>query len=661
MANTEAVSPDIELEGSGRRNCAGFVSKLATATVVVVALYHLAYVARFFESVGIEIYAAQHRAASILSLLVVIFLYFPATKNSARDRLPWYDLLLIVCSVMAFGYGSFLYERVYWEAAYGSASIPTIAMTYLGIALMCEGGRRIVGLPMVVITAVLVLYSHVAANLPGILQATSFPPSMFAYIQYVSSDGIFGVPIGVFATIIMAFVLFANFLNMSGAGEFFLDLAFSLVGHIRGGPAKAAVIASALFGSISGSASANVASTGVITIPLMKKIGLRPEFAGGVEAAASTGGLFMPPVMGAVAYIMADWLNVPYLQVCVVALVPAILYYVAIYLMIDAEVLRLGLGRLSREELPSLGKTVRKGWYHLIPLVFLVTLLSLDYRADYAAFLSILVIVGLSAFRRETRMGPRKIARAMRDGIIGSLPAGISCALAGVILGALTMTAVGVKLSAGILDIADGRLYIALLLAAVTSLILGMGMPAVPIYIMLVILIAPGLGDMGVPLIAAHFFVYYYGALSFITPPVATAAFTASAIANSSPMMTAVHSLRIGIVAAVIPFVFAYNPGLLFIGTGGEIFRAILAGTLGVMVFVIGVAGYIMGERISWASRTVLIAAGILLYSNSWMVNIVGLAIAVPPLAVCMKRARAKKIGPVSEAGRPVGPLESGA
>jgi len=614
------------------------VSTLVTTAIAIMAMYHILYIARVFDRLGIIVYEAQHRAINITSILIAVFLFFPLTKTRVQNKPTWYDIVLIALSVMAFGYGAFLYDKVYWEATFGSASLTTTAMCYVGILLLCEAGRRVIGLPMVILTIALGGYSHFASYLPGFFNATSYSPDMFAYIQYVTADGIFGVPTGVFATVIIMFVIFAHFLRLSGAGNFFLNLAFSLVGHIRGGPAKAAVVASGLFGTISGSASANVASTGVITIPLMKRIGLSPAFSGGVEAAASTGGLIMPPVMGAVAFIMAEWLRIPYIEVCVVAAVPGILYYVAVYVMIDAEALRLGLTGLPRRELPVLRKTIREGWYHLLPLAFLVVLLVFHFRPDYAALLSVLVIVGLSMFKKENRMGPSKIVCALRDGVIGSLPAGISCALAGVILGSLTMTAVGIKLSAGILEIARGSLFLVLVLAAVASIILGMGMPAVPIYIMLAVLIAPALADMGVPLIAAHFFVYYCGILSFITPPVATAAYTASAIAGSDPIETAVYSMRIGIVAVIIPFVFAYNPGLVLVGSGHEIGKAIICGTIGVILLVTGVGGCTLGQKIHWGSRILAILGGLLLFFPSWVPNLLGIAIFVVVMIPQVKR-----------------------
>ena len=643
-ANIELKHDEKLDEIIGGRRYTGAISKLVTGTIVVMALYHILYIARIFDRVGIIIYDAQHRAINIATILIVIFLFFPPTKTRGRDALPWYDILLVLLSLIAFGYGAVLYNKVYWEANSGIPSSTTVVMCFIGIFLLCEAGRRVIGLPMVILVIALVFYSHFANLFPGFFKATSFLPSMFAFIQYVTADGIFGIPVGVFSTVIIMFVIFAHFLRISGAGDFFLNLAFSLVGHIRGGPAKAAVVASGLFGTISGSASANVASTGVITIPLMKRLGLSPPFAGGVEAAASTGGLIMPPVMGAVAFIMAEWLRIPYIQVCVVAAVPAILYYIAVYLMVDGEAIRLKLSGLPRKELSSLKKTMREGWYHMLPLVFLVILLAVfDYRADYSALLSVLLIIGLSMFKKKARMGPQKITRALRDGIVGSIPAGISCALAGVILGSLTLTAVGVKLSSGILYIAGGNLFVVLLLAAIASLILGMGMPAVPIYIMLAILIAPALADMGVPLIAAHLFVYYCGVLSFITPPVATAAYTASAIANSNPIETAVYSMRIGIVAVIIPFVFAYNPGLILVGSAGEVGKAIIAGTIGVVSLVIGVAGYVLVRKIHWGQRIMLVLAGVLLFFNAFVVNLVGVAIFAGVMTPLIKRFMEEK------------------
>ena len=608
------------------RSYTGLAKKFNTTLMVLMALYHLFYFTRILDHFDLVLDVTQHRAISISCVMILIFIYYPMFKKSYRTTLPWYDIGLIVLTVASLGYVIFFPQIIQRESIFGFASLRTTILCYLAIALMCEASRRVIGLAMAIICIAFIIHTHFANYFPSFLHASGYSPDMFAATQFISVNGIFGVALGVFATVIISFLVFAQFLRISGAGDFFINIAMALVGHISGGPAKAAVIASTLFGTISGSASANAASVGTITIPLMKKMGLSSEFAGGVEAAASTGGLIMPPVMGAVAFIMASFLGVPYLQICIAAIVPALLYYISIYLNIESESRRLQLIGLRKDQVPPLKKTLKEGWYYVIPPIVLIVLLIMDFRAEFAALLTLPLIIALSWIRKETRMGWSKIVEAFQESMLGSITAGIACALAGVLLGSLTMTAVGVKLSSEILILGGGNLFIVLLMTGVAALILGMGMPAVPVYIMTVVVVAPALVTMNVPPMAAHMFLFYYGVLSFITPPVATAAYTAAAIAHANIMKTAVWATRLGIVAAIVPFAFVFNPGMLIIGAPMDIIKDIFMGTIGTVAIVSGVAGYVF-RKATWWERGLLVVSGILLYIPEWKFNIGGLII----------------------------------
>ncbi|MDP2644567.1 MAG: TRAP transporter fused permease subunit, partial [Desulfobacterales bacterium] len=450
---------------------------------------------------------------------------------------------------------------------------------------------------------------------------------------YLSLDGIFGYPIWVAGTVVITFILFSQLLMESGAGQFFLNLALSLVGGMRGGPAKVAVVASSFFATLSGSPTANVAATGSITIPLMKSTGYPPHFAAAVEAVASKGGQLTPPIMGAVIFLMVEATGFSYLEVAIAATLPALLYYLSIFLQVDFRAARTGLKGLAASELPSLKETLKGGWPYLIPLAALVYFIFLrNDEPEQAALYSMAVLWIVCLFRKDSRLTPARIVRAFKSGATTTLYAAVPCALSGVILASLATTGLGIRFSGQIINLAGGNLAVLVGLAAFASFVLGMGMTSIAIYIILSVLIAPGLVKMGVHVLAAHLFIIFWGNISFITPPVAIAAFAAAGIAGADPMKTGWQAARLGIVSFLIPFMFVWNPKLILIGSWGDIVMTSISALIGVTILAGAVEGYLPGGSLGWLSRIFMMGSAILLLAPGWRTDLTGLILVLPVL-----------------------------
>jgi TRAP transporter 4TM/12TM fusion protein len=474
------------------------------------------------------------------------------------------------------------------------------------------------------------------------------------WMMYSGESGLFGEITEVAATVISIFVIFGVFLDRSHAGRAFLNIVISVLGRMRGGPAKAAVFASAIFGTFSGSPSANVAATGAVTIPLMKSLGYPSEFAGGVEAASGCGGNFMPPVMGAAAFVMASWLGVPYYSVCIAAAFPAILYYVAIYVAVDAQSVKLGLRSLPREELPRFWPSVKEGWYWAIPIiVLLILLVVLKWSAPRAGFYAALSIFPLAFVRRDSRITWKRFADGCLQSVRTMIVPSIACGMAGVLMGAIMMTGVAIKLSSMLVLLAGGHQLLLLLLAAIVAYILGMGMASVAVYIVVAVLVAPALAQMGVPLLHSHLFVYYFGMLSHITPPVATASLVAAGMAGGSPFGTGFWAMRLAIVSLVVPFAFIYNPALLLQAPLAEIVRTVPLAIVGTIALGMGMIGQGL-TRLNWLQRPLLMVGGYLMYLHAPEMYGVGTVIVAGVLAwhfAAWKLAKARKFATVPSIG----------
>jgi TRAP transporter 4TM/12TM fusion protein len=500
------------------------------------------------------------------------------------------------------------------------------------ILLILEATRKVAGAALPIIALLFILYGLGGSYLPGMLSHAGYSWDSIVDLNFLGTEGAFGIPLGASATYIALFILFGSFLAKSGVGDLLMDISMGVAGHARGGPAKVSIIGSALHGMLSGSAVANVMTVGTSTIPLMKKIGYKATFAGGVEAAASAGSQIMPPVMGIVAFIMAQYTGIPYVQIALYALFPAILYFWGIGVMVHLEAVKLGLTGIPKKELPDWKASLKKKWHLLLPIFVLVALLMLDYSPSYAVSYSILSILIFSSLQKETRMNWRSILEAMEDGAKGMMMIGAATATAGIISGMFGLTGLGVRFTALLDDLSGGHLVLALILTAIASFILGMGLPPSASYIVQVAITIPAL--VGIlqshspavaehALLLAHMFVMYFASIAVITPPDALASFAAAAIAKSNPMTTALTATKLAFVAYVIPFMFVLNPAYLMIGPTFDKILAVLTGFLGVVAFGVFFQGF-LNQKLNWIFRFWALTAGSLMLMPNPILNIIG-------------------------------------
>jgi TRAP transporter 4TM/12TM fusion protein len=620
--------------GEGRyRHYTGATAILIKAIAVALPIFviqdtfNLQYYSGFFRY-----YRGQYNALFLGFVLVLIFFLVPATKNSPRTRLPWYDALFISGSLAGTLYIFTKFESItLYHSAW--ATFPEIILGLITLIVILEGARRTTGWAMVILVLFFLFYARFGYLLPNPFYVPEFSLSRLMATIYVFNKGIFSSILEMAATLIIAFVLFGSFLQVSGGGNFFIRLALALVGRFSGGPAKVAVISSAFFGTISGSPSANVAVTGSITIPLMKSIGYKSHFAGAVEATASTGGALMPPVMGVVAFLIADTLGVSYGKVALSAVIPAILYFVCVFLQVHFQAINLGLRGLPPRDLPPLANTLKEGWLFLLPIALLV-LLMMVFQMDplLSVMYALAALIFVSVFKKETRIGPKKLLDALEGGSIGTLDVGVLCALAGVIAASLSITALGLRISSIIIFLSRGELWALLLLAAVTCYILGMGISSIAAYILLSILVAPSLVAMGVPAMAANMFIFYMGLTTFITPPFAPAVYVACGIAKSPMFHTGFQAMRLGIVMLIIPFMFVYRPAMLMIGTPAEIVVAGITGIMGAIALAAAIEGRLIGKA-TWHQRIILAVSALSLIMPGWQTDVTGTVLFLSILA----------------------------
>lgn len=578
------------------RKTKGVSHVLMNCCLAMIPILGTIYITHIPLYLGISIYKMQYVSIFLTLMLTSTFLSVPATKRSPRDEIPWYDFLFVLLSLASGGYVAFYYPSIVNEL--GILALHRIILGGILMVLVLEATRRLVGWPLVIIGLVFGLYAFFAYQFPGIFESRKIPPGRVITYLYLSSDGIFGIALSVVSTIVFSFIFFGRALFSIGGGQFLSDLSMALMGTYRGGPAKVAIVASSLFGSLSGSASANVAMTGIVTIPLMKKTGYKPHVAGAIEAVASTGGLILPPIMAATAFIIAEFLEIPYPKVALAALVPALLYYVAVFTQVHLQAVRGNFKGLRREELPSLKKLMKEGWIYFIPaIVLLYCLFGLYMMASSAALYAVAATILVSFLKKKTR------DRVIKDPLSiltetgrGLLEVGIICAIAGIVIGAISLTGLGLSLSTSFVTISGGNIFILLVMAAIGAIILGMGMPVTATYLMLVVLIAPALIELGIEPLAAHLFIMYFGIMSFLTPPVAIAAYVAAGIAGSEPMKTGFAGIRLGIIAFVVPFIFCFEPALILMGSSGKIFLTISTALMGTVSLAVALEGYLFGN-----------------------------------------------------------------
>ncbi|MCG7335806.1 TRAP transporter permease [Sporosarcina sp. ACRSM] len=602
-----------------RKWLAGIIAVLA----LVMAFFHL-------YSGGIQLLpATQQRAIHLGLAFALVFLIYPIFQKKDEDKKAEQKgislFINITLAMLSLGVGSYMTVR-YLELPLELSAPSTLTLTVgvLVILLTLEVARRMLGVALPIIAIVFLVYAFIGDKLPLMIQHSGYSFERIITQIGLTNQGIFGIPLGVSASYIVLFVVFGAMLERSGAGAMFMDLALALVGRFRGGPAKVSVVASALFGSISGSQVANVVTTGVLTIPLMKRGGYKKDFAGAVEAVASTGGMILPPVMGAVAFLMADFLQISYAQVALAAAIPAILYFVAIFIMVDLRAAKDGLKATEVENKVDLKQLLKTRGHLMLPLLLLVYLLMvMQMPATNAAFWSIVSVPIVCLIRKETWMSVRQILLALQEGIRLSLMVVAACSSAGIVIGVIDMTGMGLRFSSVLLDLAGGNLLLLCILTMVASIIMGMGLPPVASYLVLAILAAPAMVDMGVPALAAHLFIFYYGTLSAITPPVALASYAAAGIAQSSPMRVSLVSCRLALVAFIVPFMFVYGPALILVGSISTIIFAAVTALIGVYAIGISLEGYFL-SRVNIVNRIILFAGAILLINTAWLSSLIG-------------------------------------
>jgi TRAP transporter 4TM/12TM fusion protein len=591
---------------AGTRKLTGIVAWIAMLGLLAFSLFQV-YTAVF----GV-LTAPLQRSIHLGFALALIFLLFPSRKKDRgkKHHVAWYDIILATGSVVVGAYWPVtindLVNRV------GRLTDLDFFIGLLAILLVLEATRRTVGLPIMVIAILFMGYAIFGPYMPGSLAHRGLELDRLVQTMFYTTEGILGTPLGVSSTFIFLFLLFGSFLIKTGVGDYFNDLGIAIAGRRVGGPAKVAIFSSALQGTISGSSVANVVTSGAFTIPMMKNLGYRKEFAGAVEASSSTGGQLMPPVMGAAAFLMAEFIGIPYAEIALAAVIPAILYFTGVWIVTHFEAKKTGLRGLTKEEMPD-RKEIIKNLYLLIPILSIIVLLMTGMSVMLAALYSIVISIVVSAVNKKTRMGFKDFIDALVDGARTALGVAAATAAAGIIVGVVTKTGLGLKLANGLLDIADGALLPTLFLTMIASLILGMGSPTTANYVITSTIAAPAIIMLGVPDLSAHLFVFYFGIIADITPPVALAAFSAAAISGGEPIKTGIDSTKLSIAAFIIPYMFVLSPELLLIDTTWYYAVWMFAtAVLGMIAIGAGVVGY-WYQKISWIERIVAIVAGLLL------------------------------------------------
>ena len=591
---------------------------IAAALAVGTALYHI-YTAYWGAP-----FALLFRNIHWMLIACLIFMYFPAIKNSPRDKPTILDIVLVLTSVVVG-----MYVILNFDAIAGRAGAPVTEDIILGAILtlvVLEAGRRTVGWPIVIIAVLFLIYAYFGRAMPGLLMHSGYSVARIFPFLYLTDAGIFGIPLGVSSRFILLFIIFGSFLDKAGAGTFFRDLSLALTGRYVGGPGKAAVLFSGFIGSITGSSTANVVTTGTFTIPLMKRLGYKPALAGGIEADASTGGQILPPVMGAAAFVMAEYIGVPYATVMVAAIVPALLYFITTFFMIHFRALKENLLPVPEEELPDLKKVLKDGFYYFTPLIILIALLVSHISPSRSVFFALLATIVLSWFKKETRMGPKEIVDALFSGVQKALEVVAACAVAGIIIGMVTMTGLGLKFSTLIEILAGGNLLAGMFFTVIASLILGIGVPTTAKYIILATLVAPALVTLGAPLLAAHLFILYFGTDADITPPVGLAAYAAAGIAGAHPLYTGIEAFKMGITAYIVPFAFVLGPALLLDGPIHEIILVCVTALIACAGLGAAMQGYFV-RVMPWWHRIILFVGSVMLMMPTLTWDIVGLVL----------------------------------
>lgn len=601
------------------RRYVGPAAAVVAALAAAMSLFHLA------AATVLSLHAMTLRAVHLGFVLVLIFLLYPFRYRPGAPAARWPGAVDLVLATLAVGSTGYVVANL--DAILVRAGDYTVADFWWGVVailLSLEAARRATGWLMPALGVIFLLYPWVGHLLPGYFTIRQFDWDRIVTFMYLTTEGLFGLPIGVSATYVFLFVLFGAFLNRTGTGQLFIELAMAALGGSTGGPAKVAVVASGLLGTINGSAIANVAGTGVFTIPLMKRTGYQPHVAGAIEAAASTGGQLMPPVMGAAAFIMAEFIGVPYISIAIAAALPALLYYGSLIAMVHLEAVKTGLRPMSRDDLPKAWPLLRSRGHLLLPIPVVLVFLLQGYTPTYAAVAGIVAALLVAMVRPETRLPLRGYGEALVAGAREAVPVAIACAIIGYVMGATSLTGLGLKIAGAIVALGQGELFPTLVLTMLASIILGTGLPTTATYIVLATMAAPALQQLNVDVIAAHLFIFYYGIIADLTPPIALAAMVGAGIAGADPDRAGWTSTRLALAGWLIPFVFVYSPAMLILNTPPwQVFQATVTGLLGVLALACAVQGH-MQRPLRWHERTLTSAAALLLIVPEPVTDLLG-------------------------------------
>ena len=582
------------------------------------------------------------RGLYIMFALVLAFLVSPNRKDKPKTYQQIIDFILVGLSIFVTAYFITNYEFFAINAGKPLSNF-VIGIGIVTIVLILEATRRTIGWSLAILTFLFLLYTYFGQAMPAIIAHRGYSISRIMSVMYASTEGIFGSVVYVFANLIFLFVIFGSFLTASGAAKFFVELSKAAVGRFTGGAAQSAVVSSWLLGSVIGSSTANTAITGSITIPMMISRGYKRHIAAAVEAVVSIGGQFMPPIMGAAAFLIAAFVGIPYIDVAKAGLIPAVLFFLSMVFMVYLESKRLGLKGIPVKELPKLKTVFLGGWYHFLPIVIIISLLVAGFSTSLAGFYAIVSTVLLSWLNKETRMRPKQIFNALAEGARNSLSLSVTAGAVGILVAAITLPGLGLKFSSIILELANGNLPLALALVMAASFVLGMGMNVSSAYLVLITLAAPALVEMGVPLLTAHFFVFWTSQLSVITPPVALSAYVAAAIAKADVWKTGWYSLRMGLSIYYLPIMFVYIPALLWIGSTGEVIWAFTTTLVGVLAFSALMQGYLLTDT-KISDRVLLAGAAISLVLPGLLTDFIGFAILSLVFAIQYFRVKTKKL-----------------
>lgn len=604
---------------SNKREMSGTWNYIISGICILFAVFQI-YTATF----GV-LDAMLQRATHLGFGFLLIFLLYPSRKSWSKSEMHPLDVILALLGFGSVAYILYFYQDLVLRAGMNTETDFYVAV--VGVALIFEAARRVVGWPMICVALFFIGYAFGGPYIPGILAHRGVQLEELVDHLFYTTEGIFGTPMGVSSTFIYLFILFGSYLEATGLGKFFIDIANAIAGWAAGGPAKVAVLSSGLMGTVSGSSVGNVAGTGAFTIPMMKKLGYRPAFAGAVEAAASTGGQLMPPVMGAAAFLMAEFVGVPYFDVVKAAVIPAMLYYIGVWLGVHYEAKKFGLKGTPREELPKFGPLFMEKGHLAIPLAVIVYLLVSGYTPMRAALAAIALSIVCACMRKATRISFKQIVQGLIDGSKGVLGVLIACATAGIIIGVVTKTGVGLKIATALLDLAGGQLLPAMFFTMITSLILGMGVPTTANYVITSTIAAPALVQMNVPVLAAHMFAFYFGIVADVTPPVALAAYAGAGIAGSNPMKTGVIAAKLAIAAFIVPYIFVLAPELLMVNaTAFAILYAGITAIIGMWGVSISMIGFCQ-NLLNIVQRLLFFVGGLCMIIPGAMTDALGLGL----------------------------------